>query len=81
MSTGINNPCLGCTERYVRKEGDKVTSCKSNCEKWDIKVKADEERKDIINKARAKESICKGYASDSHAKIERWTKSHGGKIK
>ena len=74
-----HNPCLGCTKRFVRKENGKTVCCRTNCEDWDKKVLADEERKETIRREKEKESICKGYASDSHKKIERWTKSHGGK--
>ena len=72
------NPCLGCTRRYVRKEEGKTVCCRTNCEEWEKKAMADEERKSIIRREKDKESICKGYASENHTKILRWTKSHGG---
>jgi hypothetical protein len=70
---------LGCPKRYVRKEGDKIVSCRTSCEDWEKIVAKNESKKQIIRQQKNAESIYKAYASDGSKKTQKRKRNHGGR--
>lgn len=73
-NTTKNNPCLGCTERWVDVENG--TSCHSTCERHKAAKAEHDERKRKIIERRNEEGIYEGYR---RVKLARYRHTREGK--
>lgn len=68
--------CYKCEKRAVYKDGDKIVTCHSTCERWKEQKEKNEKKKALIQKQKDKDSICKSYANDSKNKVLKRKRSH-----